>query len=462
MKNHKLILLTGGTILTSANCLAGSKPEKKPNIVVFLIDDFGWKDLGCYGSTYYQTPNIDKMASEGVKFTNAYSACTVSSPSRAALQTGKYPAKLHLTDWIPGNGNEPNGKLNIPQWSQFLSLYEKTAAESLKEVGYATWHVGKWHLGEEEKYWAENQGFDVNIAGNHKGQPIKTNDSNGYFSPYGLPRIENGPVGEYLTDRLTDEALKLIENNKNKPFYLNFCHYAVHTPLMGKADKVAKFKQFKDPSGLQKNAVYAAMIESVDESVGMVLKKLKEKNLLENTMVVFASDNGGLTYTTSNSPLKQGKGWAYEGGTRTPLIVYWKGKIQGARTIAEPAITMDIYSTILDVAGVKQGKDVDGKSLFPVIQNNKKYNRALYWHYPHYHLDNPYGSVRYGDWKLIQYFEDNHLELYNLKTDLSENQNLATANPAKAKQLLTMMRKWRTKVDAQMPTVNPNYDPSKK
>lgn len=460
MKNHNLLILSTFAAFGNSQNVAAKPNQNKPNIIVFLIDDFGWKDLGCYGGTYYQTPNVDLLAKEGIRFTNAYSACAVSSPTRAALQTGKYPAKLHLTDWIPGN-NPKFAKLKRPDWKMYLPLSEKTAAESLKEAGYATWHVGKWHLGEKQELWAQYQGFDINIGGGAVGSPQKHDDCNGYFSPYCLPNLENGPVGEYLTDRLTDEAIKLIDSQKDKPFYLNFCHYAVHGPLMGKADKIAKYKAMQDPSGMHKNAVYAAVVESMDESIGRIYQKLKAKNLLENTLIIFASDNGAVDYVSSSMPLKHGKGWAYEGGIRTPLLLSWKNKIKANTTSDEPVITMDIYSTILDVAGISQAKDVDGKTLMPVIQNNKKYNRPLFWHYPHYHNDNPHGSVRFGDWKLIQYFEDMHYELYNLKTDLGETNNLAASNPEKLKELEKLMLNWRKKVDAQMPTLNPKYDATK-
>ena len=467
--NTKIVALTGTAILASSLSYAASKQVETPNIVIFFIDDFGWKDLGCYGSTFYQTPNIDKIAANGVRFTNAYSACTVSSPTRAALMTGKYPAKLHITDWIQGH-KKPYAKLNVPDWTMFLPLEEKTIAESLKELGYSTWHVGKWHLGDDEKYWPENQGFDVNIAGNYKGSPIAgknkksaiiNDECMGYFSPYCLPRLENGPNGEYLTDRLTDEAIKLIDNSKGKPFFLNLAHYAVHTPIQGKPEKTEKYKLLIDNANTQKNAEYAAMIESVDESIDRVMKKLEEKKMLENTLVIFASDNGALANISSNFPLKKGKGWAYEGGTRTPLMIYWKGKIEGGRVIDEPAITMDVYSTILDVVGIKQAKEVDGKSLLPVILENKKYDRPLFWHYPHYHNDKPHGSVRYGDFKLIEYFEDQHYELYNLKTDGGETTNLVSTNPSKLAELQKLINDWRKKVGAQMPTPNPNYDPKK-
>lgn len=461
MMIKRVVTIAGLLLLANISYSQSVISQDKPNIIIFFIDDMGSQDLGCYGSDFYKTPAVDQLAAKGVKFSNAYSACTVCSPTRAALMTGKYPAKLHLTDWIKGQ-NRPWDKLAVPDWTMYLPVEEKTLAESLKEKGYATWHVGKWHLGDEEKYWPENQGFDVNIAGNFKGSPNKNGEYNGYFSPYGLARITDGPKDEYLTDRLTDEAIKLIdEHTPGKPFFLNFAHYGVHTPIQGKKDKTEKYRKLLDKPDSQKNPEYAAMIESVDESIARVLKKLGEKGILNNTLIVFASDNGALPSVSTSRPFKQGKGWAYEGGTRTPLILYWKGKLEGGKVLNEPVITMDIYSTILNVVGIKQDKDVDGRSLLPVILNNKHYDRPLFWHYPHYHNDKPHGSVRYGDWKLIQYFEDNHYELYNLKDDVGETRNLTSQNPQKLNQLKTIMLNWRDNVNAQMPTPNPNYDPEK-
>lgn len=451
-------------VLIIAFCYCPSFGQKanssKPNVIIFFIDDMGQQDLNCYGSDFYKTPAIDQLAN-GVKFTNGYSASTVCSPTRAALMTGKYPARLHITDWIKGK-NMPWAKLAVPDWTTYLSLEEKTIAESLKEVGYNTWHVGKWHLGDEEKYWPQHHGFDVNIAGNFKGSPNKTNGNNGYFSPYGLEMIEDGPEGEFLTDRLTDEAVKLIKNNpKSQPFFLNLAHYAVHQPIQGKKEKVDKYKALLKSPDPQKNPIYAAMIESVDESVAKVMKTLKEEKLLENTLVIFASDNGALASVSTSKPYRNGKGWAHEGGTRTPLLVYWKGKIDGKKLINEPAITMDIYSTIMDLAGAKEPDKVDGKSLLPVILENKQYHRPLFWHYPHYHLDLPHGSVRLGDWKLIQYFEDMRYELYNLKDDIGESKDLAKANPDKVRELGILLSNWRKDVKAQMPSVNSDYIPEK-
>lgn len=426
---------------------------RQPNFIVFFIDDMGSADLACYGNTFNQTPNIDQLAQKGVKFTNAYSACTVCSPSRAALMTGKYPAKLHITDWIAGH-EKTNPKLLIPDWQKFLPQSEKTVAEYLKGNGYVNWHVGKWHLGEGEEFYPLNQGFDINIGGSNWGHPKK-----GFFAPYQMPLLTEGEKGEYLTDRLTNEAIKLIENHdENLPFFLNLAHYAVHSPVHAKAEKIEKYKKLLVSPDKQKNPAYAAMIESLDEGIGRVISALEKKNLLENTVIIFASDNGTLMQSASSLPFRKGKGWCYEGGTRTPLIIYWKNKIEGGKVIDEPTITMDLTSTILDLAAIKPSEKLDGKSLKPVILTNKKDERPLFWHYPHYHEgDAPYSAVRLGDWKLIEFFENNSLELYNLKDDVSESNNLALINPQKAKELKELLNKWRKATNAQMPTLNPNY-----
>ncbi|MCU0341736.1 MAG: sulfatase [Spirosomaceae bacterium] len=451
MKKPLLLLLS--VILLSAN--APQKPTT-PNVVLFFIDDMGAVDLGCYGNVFNQTPNIDKLAKRGVKFTNAYSACTVCSPSRAALMTGKYPAQLHLTDWIAGHVKK-NPKLNIPDWRMYLPQEEKTIAEHLHEKGYSTWHVGKWHLGEGDTYLPTNQGFDLNIGGSNWGQP-----KGSYFSPFKMPHLQDDDSkGYYLTDRLTDEAVKLIENqDTHKPFFLNFWHYGVHTPLQARADKIEKYKQLLKEKDPQKNPVYAAMIESVDESVARVMATLEKKNMLENTLVVFAADNGTLMTTATSHPFRKGKGWSYEGGTRTPLLVYWKGHFENGLEVHSPAITMDISATILKAVGLAIPKTLHGNDLNAIVSKKKMEERPLFWHYPHYHEgNNPYGAVRKGDWKLIEFYESGALELYNLKNDIGETQNLASTEPAKTKELANLLNNWRTKMKAQMPTPNPDFKP---
>lgn len=439
-----------------------------PNIVLILIDDMGWKDLGVYGSDYYQTPQIDRFAQDGIRFTNGYAACTVSSPTRASIMTGKYPARLHLTDWIEG-WKFPDAKLQIPDWKMFLPLEETTMAEVFKNAGYATAHVGKWHLGEDEKYWPENQGFDINIGGWAKGSPNlnkakSSKGSNGYFSPYGNPRLKDGPEGEYLTERLAEEACNFIAENENKPFFLNLWFYNVHKPLMAKQEKVNKYQSLADSTRLQNNPVYAAMVEHVDDAVGKIINKLKQLGLYDNTIVVFTSDNGGLIgkgprKITNNSPLRKGKGNMYEGGVRVPFIIKNLKQQFSGTTNDTPIMSIDLFPTLTELAGVKVEKSVsksfDGASLKPILVNNKKKlkTRSLYWHYPHYHSEGatPYSAVRQGDWKLVHIIESNTYELYNLKDDLSESNNLSAIHPALTKKLIKNLEAWKLQVNAQMP-----------
>jgi arylsulfatase A len=430
--------------------------QKKLNFVFFLIDDMGWMDLACQGSKFYETPNIDRLASQGMRFTNAYAACPVCSPTRASIMTGRYPARLHLTDWIAGHVR-PNAKLRIPDWTMYLPLEEVTIAEALKPAGYASASIGKWHLGGPE-YWPEKQGFDLNFAGTNQGQPPN------YFAPYKIQTIPSAPDGEYLTDRLAEEACKFIDANKGRPFFVYLPHYAVHSPLMAKKEMIEKYKAKADPASGQKNAVYAAMIQSVDESVGKVCAKLDELGLADRTVVIFMSDNGGVAGTTSNAPLRAGKGTLYEGGIREPLIVRWPDAVKAGTTSDEVVISVDFFPTILEMAGVAPDPKIvlDGISLVPALKQSGKLAReAVYWHYPHYHNTTPGGIIRAGDWKLIEYFEDNRVELYNLREDLGETKDLAAASPEKAAGLRKKLADWRTSVGAQMPTPNPDYDPEK-
>jgi arylsulfatase A-like enzyme len=432
-----------------------------PNIVLILADDLGWTDLACFGSKLYETPNIDRLASDGVKFTQAYSACTVCSPTRAALLTGKYPARLHVTDWIPGLPPE-NPRLLVPEWTKFLPLQEISLGRAFKSAGYATASIGKWHLGGEE-YWPDKHGFDLNLAGTEAPSP-KT-----YFAPYNIATLPEGPEGEYLTDRLAVEAGKYLDQHKDKPFFLYLPHFAVHLPVQGKQDIIKKYRA-KIGAGLaQTNAGYAAMIESLDAAVGTVRSKLNELKLADKTVVIFASDNGGRVPTTSNLPLRVGKGSCYEGGTRVPLIVYWPGVTKPGNVCETPVISMDLYPTLLEIVGQQKAaqKGLDGVSLVPLLRNNRKLKRdELFWHYPHYqHYQlggtTPYGAIRKGDFKLVEFFDDMRVELYNLKEDIGEQHNLAVQMPAKVEELRKRLHAWRKEVGAQMPTRNPKYDPSK-
>jgi arylsulfatase A-like enzyme len=437
----------------------------KPNVVFILIDDLGWADVGCNGSTFYQTPNIDRLARQGMRFTDAYAACPVCSPTRASILTGRYPARLHLTDWLPGRPDRPDQKLLRPPILQYLPLGEVTLAKALKPAGYVSASIGKWHLG-GEGFLPTDQGFDVNIAGNASGSPSS------YFPPYRKPALADGPPEEYLTDRLTTEAEKFIETNKDRPFFLYLAHYAVHIPLAAKQALIAKYQSRHPGGGSQTNYLYAAMVESVDDSVGRIVRKLDQLKLSERTVIFFTSDNGGLsvkegphTPSTSNAPLRAGKGYLYEGGIREPLIVKWPRVVRRGGVCRAPVCSVDFFPTILEMTGVSPASDrvLDGLSLVSLLkQTGVPPPRTLCWHYPHYSNQGgkPGGAIREGDYKLIEFYEDNHLELYNLVNDLGEKNNLAARLPDLAHALQQKLAAWRTTVDAQMPTLNPGYRPA--
>ncbi|MFA7368141.1 MAG: sulfatase [Kiritimatiellales bacterium] len=469
------------TSIAVASAVSGSllaAETAKPNIIFILADDLGWADLGCYGSTFHETPNLDRLAAQGMRFTGAYAACSVCSPTRASIMTGKYPARLHLTDWLPGQGARPNQKLSLTDFQKFLPLEEFTVAEALKAGGYQTALIGKWHLGENAEYYPEHQGFDLNVAGSGHGHPPS------YFSPYKLPNLPDSPQGEYLNDRLTDEAMKFIEQSKDRPFFLYLPHYAVHQPLQAKAAVIEKYKTkaAQRPAGkeafmtdlgcpvrqTQDNPVYAAMIESLDENVGRLLDKLTALGLDKNTVIIFTSDNGGLSTgkgtPACNLPLRMGKGWPYEGGIREPLIVKWPGVTKPGGVNNAPVISTDYYPTLLQIAGLPPlpEQHPDGKSIVPLLQNGTRPERPLFWHYPHYGSQGgaPNGAVRLGDFKLIEWYEDMRVELYNLKDDIGEHSDLAAKLPAKTEELRKLLHDWRDEVKAQMPVPNPRYRPN--
>ncbi len=431
-----------------------TKPQK-PNIVFIFIDDLGWMDLSCQGSQYYETPHIDRLAQQGMRFTNAYTACTVCSPTRASVMTGKYPARLHITDFIGGHAH-PWAKLAVPDWTKYLPHSETTVAQAFKDAGYNTFFVGKWHLGGEE-YYPETHGFDVNIGGCHRGMPPT------YFSPYKIETLEDGPEDEYLTDRLTDETLRLITESKDEPFFMFLSHYAVHTPLEGHPDLVEKYAG-KDKHG-QLSETYAAMVESTDQSVGRIMARLDDLDLAENTLVVFFSDNGGLIKATNNAPLRHGKGSGYEGGHRVPLIVRWPGRVPAGTTCDTPVISNDFYPTLLEACGLppRPEQHCDGTSLMPLLTGDSDLSReCLFWHYPHYHFSTPYAAVRKGDYKLIEYMESGRAELYNLADDIGEEHDLAATMSEKREELLHALHAWQADVGAQAMTPNPEYDPEKR
>jgi arylsulfatase A-like enzyme len=434
----------------------------RPNVVFILIDDLGWTDLGCYGSDFYLTPHIDQLARDGMRFTQAYSACTVCSPTRAAVLTGKYPARLHVTDWIPGL-IPSNPRLLVPEWTKYLPLEEVSLARVFKSAGYATASIGKWHLG-GVPYYPEKHGFDRNVAGTFAAAPTR-----GYLAPWNIPTLSEGREGDYLTDRLGDEAVRFIEEHKATPFFLYLPHFGVHTPIQGRPDLVKKHRARLRPGLGHTNPFYAAMLESVDDSVGRIRAKLAEINLSDRTILVFTSDNGGHIPTTSNYPLRAGKASCYEGGVRVPLIVHWPGVTAPGSESDVPAMSIDFYPTLLEMAGLPTtaGHRPDGESLVPLLRGTGRPKRdALFWHYPHYQLyqrwgTRPYGAVRAGDYRLIEFYDDRRVELYDLRADIGEQRNLATTMPAKAEELRARLDAWRREVGAQMPTANPSYDPAK-
>ena len=445
-------------------CASSLLAADKPNIVFFLVDDFGKGGLSSMGSDLHETPNIDKLAESGMRFTNGYAASTVCSPSRAAILTGRYPGRTNITDWIAGH-ESPFAKLKIPDWQMYMDHDWVLLPEALKKHGYATGFIGKWHLipyrdsKRKDKHFPTDHGFDINIGGNAWGQP---NGRGKYYHPFDMPNVKSKP-GDYLTDRLTDYAVDFIEDNKEKPFLLFFSYYTVHTPLMGRKDLVAKYKK-KSAAGnyTQEGADYAAMCESLDTSVGRVMKALQDNGLSQNTIVVFTGDNGADQHQYTGG-LRGRKALSHEGGVRVPVIFSWPGKIEADSTSDVLMTGTDYYPTLLDLAGLPLHKDqhLDGVSLKPVLLGKESIpERSLFWHYPHYHRTTPYGAIRKGKWKLIEFFEDDALELYNLDKDMAETVNLAEKNPETAQALLQELKEWRASVNAQMPTSNPNYDPN--
>jgi arylsulfatase A-like enzyme len=457
------------TATAGLNLFCSSQNKKRPNIIFFLIDDLGWKDVGFMGSNYYETPNIDKLASEGVHFTNAYANAPNCAPTRACLMSGQYsPRHGIFTVGTSERGESRFRKLVPTPNNTILHKDNITFVEILQQAGYTNASIGKWHLGKGKKTGPLGQGFDVNIGGNTAGAPKS------YFSPYKNPDLTDGPKGEYLTDRLTDEAIDFIQQNKDNPFFLYLPHYAVHTPIQAQEKLIQKYKQ-KQADENHNNPIYAAMIESTDTGIGRILDKLKEFKIEENTIIIFTSDNGGHGAITSMAPLRGSKGMLYEGGIREPLVVKWQGNVSPGTVCHEPVITLDFYPTILSMADCELPADkvIDGVDLVPLLCRNDPLKRdTLYWHFPAYLQtfvhDSPWritpaGAIRKGDWKLIEFFEDGVLELYNLKDDISESINLEKQFPEKAQELHDQMKEWRKRLNAPVPkSLNPEYDPHAK
>jgi arylsulfatase A-like enzyme len=464
-----------------ASVVGSSAFAAPPNIVFFLADDLGQRDLGCYGSQFYETLHIDRLAKEGATFTDAYAACPVCSPTRASIMSGQWPQRTGITDYI-GAPLKPedwkrNTKLLPAVYADRLALDVPTLAKSLKSEGYATFFAGKWHLG-PEGWWPEKQGFDFNFGGIDRGGPY---GGNKYFSPYGNPRLTDGPPGEHLPDRLATEAANFIEAHKDRPFFAYFSFYDVHTPLIARDDLRKKYEEKRSRLGLkaewgreferdvrlvQEQAIYAAMVEAMDLAVGKVLAKLDELGLAENTLVIFTSDNGGLStsegWPTSNIPLRAGKGWIYEGGIREPLLVRWPAVVKPGQMIDAPVSSPDFFPTLLDAAATKPqpGQTLDGVSLLPLLKGESLPERSLYWHYPHYGNQGgaPCAAIRRGPWKLIEWYEDNRVELFNLDLDISEVVDLAAEESARVSKLRDELHAWQKDVGAKFPLPNPNYD----
>lgn len=460
-----------------------------PNILLILVDDLGWRDLGCYGSTFYETPHIDRLCAQGMRFTDAYAAAPVCSPTRASILTGKYPATLSLTDWIDWGGfvHPARGKLIDAPYIDQLPLHEWSLAKALRAAGYHAWHVGKWHLG-GEGYYPDRHGFDNNIGGCAWGLP-----THGYRSPWDIPTLPNGPPGEDLTDRLTDEAIRLIRTNDGWPFFLNLWHYAVHTPLQASTDLTQKYTAKAQALGLdqqpaltegayfpcehkrdqritrrtvQGDPIYTAMVEHLDNNIGRLLQAVDDAGLDEQTLVICTSDNGGLATAegspTSNAPLAEGKGWTYEGGVRVPLIMRWTGTVAPGSVCTVPVTSPDFYPTLLEIAQgqLPLGQHCDGISLLPLLHGTGTLDReAIFWHYPHYGNQGgtPSTAVRSGAYKLIEFFEDRRLELYDLAYDIGETRDLAAEQPDIVAHLHALLVDWREQTEARVPAPNPDY-----
>ncbi len=462
-----LIIISTGflAIIFTIRMTSCESLSDKPNIIYINVDDLGWSDLGYQGSKFYETPNIDRLASQGMVFTNAYAPAANCAPSRACCLTGQYtPRHGVYTVNNSDRGHSQDRKL-IPTMNT-LSIKEDnlTIAHVLRSEGYKTCTIGKWHISTDPL----KNGFDVNIAGGDWGGPYH----GGYHSPYSYPNCENKKPGEYLTDRLTEEAVTFIKTNRDNPFFLYLPYYTLHTPLQAKTEKKIKFSQ-RQTTEAHNNATYAAMIESLDEGIGRIMAAIDELAISDNTIILFTSDNGGVWQTSKQWPLRAGKGSYYEGGIRVPLIICWPNRIKAGSICDVPVSGIDFFPTLLDATSTPKpdGKILDGISLMPLFtQNSRLIERPLFWHFPVYlqggnsqtrdvkFRTRPGSVIRFGDWKLHEYFEDGALELYNLKEDIGEIDNRIEKYPGKAKELHRLMQKWRGDVNAPVPTkLNPEY-----
>lgn len=470
-----LILLL---ILISPFGSVEAQAADKPNVVFILADDLGWRDLSIEGSTFYETPNIDRIAKEGMRFTNGYAACQVCSPSRAAIMTGKYPARLDITDWIgagEGTGWNRNTRVLPAYYNHNLPHEDISLAEAFREGGYRTFFAGKWHIGGEGSH-PDDHGFDINIGGHHRGSP-----PGGFFSPYSNPRMKSGPIGEYLPLRLGNETAKFIREHKDEPFFAYLSFYAVHAPLQ---TTKALWEKYRDKAAdqptpesrfiidrtspvrqVQDNPLYGGLLEAMDQAIGEVLSTLDELGLAENTIVVFTSDNGGVSAgdakATSNLPFRGGKGRQWEGGIREPYYIKWPGVVKPGGRTSTLAIGTDFYPTLLEMTGLplRPEQHVDGVSLVPALKGNPMPERPLFWHYPHYGNQGgePSSIIRSGDWKLIYYHEDGRLELYNLVKDVGEQNDLAAAEGDRANAMFEELMIWLKDTDARFPVQNPRF-----
>jgi len=456
-----------GLFIVCAGVQVAHATEKKPNIVFILVDDLGYSGVGCYGNTLHETPNVDRLAREGMRFTDAYAACAVCSPTRASIQTGQYPIRYGITDWIAG-ARKPNTPLKEKFTKRMLPLEATTIAEVLRDAGYQTAFVGKWHLNDRDHTtgFPEDQGYTVNIGGHHKGSP-----PGGYFAPFKNPKMKDKPSDYYLTDRMGDEVVQLIEDYSKvpeQPFFIMLAFYTVHNPLQPRPELkqyyAAKLKHA--PDAHWNNPDYAAMVHSMDQNVGRVLDALEKAGLKDDTIVVFNSDNGALHRESSCYPLSLGKGYYHEGGIRVPLIIRMPGTVKAGSESDVPVISNDLFPTLLDLAGLPLQPELhkDGVSLKPLIEKGEAPERnTLYWHYPHYHGagETPASAIRMGNYKFIRHYEDGRRELYDLSKDIGEADNLVNKNPEKAAQLEKALDKWLAERDAYIPGPDADYDPSR-